>query len=168
MTFLNCYETPEEKRRNFPTVTIPAIFEMAYAGRDVVLDWLRAYGIEDVPSGIPQLIALHDLTRQGKYVTPEKMNCDPPQAVALTIRIGGDCDQWASVLIAGMWALGFEPVLVTFGDNSDHFQHVAVATYFGMSWHLLDPKGDALGMDFNDWRNGHGDYKLWRANEFGY
>lgn len=168
MTVFNCYNSPEEKRRNFPTVTIPLIFEMAWAGRDVVEDWLTAYGIEDIPSGVPQLAAIHNLTRQGRYRSPSQTNCDPPQAVGITIRTGGDCDQWASVLIAGLWVLGFTPVLITFGDNQDSFQHVAVATYWRLSWFLLDPKGDGVGLDFNDWNNGYGDFKLWQANEFGY
>ena len=167
MKVWNCYETPEEKRANFPTVTIPLIFEMAWRGRETVQAWLTDHGMDNVPSGIPQLEALHNLTRQGRYVTPEKLNCDPPQPVEITIKNGGDCDQWASVTMAGMWAMGFNPVLVTFGDYHDQFQHVATATYFE-HWWLLDPKGDSFGRDFNDWHNGYDDFKIWGPSEFGY
>jgi len=164
----NCYATAKDKRIKFVESTIPMIFKMAWHGRNDAREWLQKFGIENVPYGVPQLRALHDLTRQGRYVLPEQYNCDPPQLVADTIAYGGDCDQWASVTMAGMWIMGFSPVLVTFGDESDKFQHVATATFFNFHWFLIDPKGSSEGRDFDTWENQYSVTQIWHPMDFGF
>jgi len=168
MEIKNCYESAQDKREFFPSKTIPLIFRMAWEGRLDARAWLLEFGIEDVPSGVPQLRALHDLTRQGLYKMPEQINCDPPQSVAYTIANGGDCDQWASVTLAGMWVMGFSPVLITFGDENDSFQHVAAGTFFNFHWFLIDPKGSADGKNFDDWKNEYAHCQVWQPMDFGY
>lgn len=144
-----CYSSPEHKRALFPRVVIPAIYYQAARGLDVARDWLRAAGIDTWPAGEPQLIALHELARAGKYRGPLRWNCDPPQTVLETITNGGDCDQWASVILAALKVMGYDASLITFGSQGDRFQHVAVAGKTAGTWYILDPKGDQAGLPFN-------------------
>lgn len=147
-----CYVDAADKRRRFQAEVIPGIYnEAARSARDPSLAyWLQTSGVADAPAGLAQLVALHDLARAGTYRTPAGFNCDPLQAVAVTIDEGGDCDQWAAVLLAAFAILGYEGRLMTFGDAGDRFQHVAVAAKFGRDWYILDPKGDAAGLEFNE------------------
>jgi hypothetical protein len=123
-----CYDTPEDKRRLFPAVVIPAIYAEAHAGAqdDTLHFWLANAGIDQFPHGVAQLAALHELARTGRYTPASPYNCDPIQSVSQTIIEGGDCDQWASVLLAALDVMGYEARLVTFGDELDRFAHVFV------------------------------------------
>jgi hypothetical protein len=151
VTVATCYQTPDDKRRIFPTLVIPTIYNLAALGvNDPTLhDWLQGAGVDRLTPGLGQLLALHELARAGLYRSPWAINCDPPQAVAVTITQGGDCDQWATVLLAATKLFGYRARLVTFGDRNDRFQHVAVAVAQGGKWYNLDPKGDPAGLDFN-------------------
>jgi len=147
-----CYTDSHDKRRRFPSVIIPGIYdEAARSARDPFLaEWLQGAGVADAPPGPAQLFALHELARAGSYAEPAQFNCDPLQAVSTTIAEGGDCDQWAMVLLAALAILGYEARLMTFGDEADRFQHVCIAAKWDRRWHILDPKGDPKGLDFND------------------
>lgn len=150
MTAPACYRTPAEKAALFPAVVIPGIFaEARRAEFDPVLHyWLESVGMASTPRGLPQLLLLHALARAGIYKPAWPHNCDPMQPAGETILNGGDCDQWAAVLIAALAVLGYPARVITFGDQADRFRHVATAARWNGTWFFLDPKGDAVGLDF--------------------
>lgn len=160
-----CYFTDRDKAAKFPATVIPALLAQARAeSDDPTLDaWLRAGGVLAEPWGITQLLTLHELARAGRYRSSNPLHCDPYQHVADTITAGGDCDQWAAVVMAALHALGYEFGLYTFGAAQDEFQHVAPAAQIGLRWYLLDAKGDATGMDFDQADPTYPTRKLWRA-----
>lgn len=166
MEHSRCYTTAADKAARFPAVVIPALLAQAQAERDdgTLLWWLRDGGILAMPEGPAQLEALHDLARQGLYRSPLQMQCDPYQHVADTILYGGDCDQWAAVVMAALAALGYTFGLYTFGNTfSDEFQHVAPGAEFGVRWYLLDAKGDQAGLPFDTADPTYTARRLWRA-----
>lgn len=143
-----CYASAADKRERFPRETIPAIFRAAAAVPTFTLaDWLGQVAM--MGPGVEQLRAVHDLARAGRYRTPAALTCDPQQPARDTILHGGDCDQWAAVLLAGLKYLGYTARLVTFGDRTDPYQHVAVDVEHNGRVFILDPKGSQAGAPFN-------------------
>ena len=158
----DCYASTADKLQKFPAV-IGQIYDLAAAGIDdpILFHWLLAAGAADV-RGLAALTAMHDAARAGAYVTPAQMNCDPPQTVAHTILNGGDCDQWAAVLLAGAAALGIRAELLTFGDDADPYQHVAICAQLDGEWYALDPKGDRAGLPFGAIDHNYAEIKAWQ------
>lgn len=166
MNVASCYSNAEEKRRKFPAVVIPALFDEAARGAHdrALIQWLAATGVADAPRGLPQLAALHEAARAGLYVPSRPANCDPPQPVDWTLARGGDCDQWAAVILAALRHLGYPASLWTFGDGADNFQHVAAAALWGARWRVMDAKGDARGLDFAQIDPSYPVVSTWGAN----
>lgn len=161
-----CYLTRADKAAKFPAVVIPALFAQAQAESDdpTLLWWLRAGTVLDYDPGPRQLEVLHDLARAGRYSPPAAWHCDPHRAVADTVLYGGDCDQWAAVVMAALCRIGYSYGLYTFGQPfGDEFQHVAPAAEFGLRWYLLDAKGDQAGNPFDTADPNYQARKLWRA-----
>lgn len=158
-----CYSTPQDKAALFPAVVIPGIFAAARAGANdpVLRAWLENVGLDTTPRGLPQLLLLHALARAGTYRPAVPHNCDPQQPVAETILHGGDCDQWAAVVLAALLVLGYPGRVITFGDDADRFRHVATAARFDGTWFFLDPKGDAAGLDFGLIDGSYPHYEAW-------
>ena len=146
-----CYASQSEKRQKWPLETLPAIFKAArHATRNPharaqLQAWMQSHGVATAED-------LHNAARAGRYVaTPEpRRHCDPIQPVARTIAHGGDCDQWAAVLLAGLAVLGFDRLwLISVGDEADPYRHVAVMLHAEDRYWRLDPKADQQGVDFN-------------------
>lgn len=160
-----CYQTPEDKATLFPAVVIPGIYADALAAvHDPILHaWLNSVGLDSTSRGLPQLLLLHALARAGTYKPAWPVNCDPRQPVSETILNGGDCDQWASVVLAALLLLGYPGRVITFGDDADKFRHVATAARFNGRWYFLDPKGDAAGLDFGLIDETYPHFEAWNA-----
>lgn len=160
-----CYTSLAEKIEVFPRVVIPQVYGYAVAGADdgTLRDWLDHYAIQWIPRGVAQLLCLHYIARQGLYKQARPYNCDPPQLVADTIQNGGDCDQWATVILAALIVMGYPGRLVTFGSDADPFEHVAVGAKAGGAWYFLDPKGDQGGLDFGAMDSNFPNFQVWDA-----
>lgn len=150
-----CYNTYPEKRRLFAKQTAPAIIRAARQSaqheRDYIAAWLDSHGVLKPDTPWDQLARLHNAARRGKYVPHDPDHCDSVQTAQRTIEHGGDCDQWAHVLLACCLLLGIRAVLVSFGDGQDPYQHAAVVAEIGQAAIVLDPKGSQRGADFNEW-----------------
>lgn len=156
-----CYNTHESKRRDFAARTVPMLRQ---AARDAASNehealgrWMADAGVLAKREPLAVLEALHEAARAGRYTETKPGHCDVLQPVAHTLEHGGDCDQWAVVLLACCLMLGFAPYLVSFGDQpgadpyADPARHVAVICEIGDRSVLLDPKGSQEGADFNEW-----------------
>ncbi len=144
-----CYTSQADKRRRYPVETVPAILAAAQRGardldqRRALVAWMQANNANTAE-------ALHDAARAGTYRQSDRDECDPIQEVSETIANGGDCDQWAAVIMAGLRVLGFARVyLVTAGDEADPYRHAAVEFFAGGRMWLCDPKADQTGHPFN-------------------
>lgn len=150
-----CYATYPAKRRLFERETVPAILRAArQSARDeraFLAEWMERTGVLSHGDTERQLMALHNAARRGRYVPFTPDHCDGQQPAQSTIEHGGDCDQWASVLLACLLLLQVRGTLVSFGDHADPYQHVAVVAEIGHSALILDPKGSQRGADFNEW-----------------
>lgn len=159
------YWTPADKARAFPTRIIPGM--VAQAAADVADEtlhlWLQADGVAAAPRGLPQLYALHQAARAGRYRAPIMPNSDTVHPVSITLTMGGDCDQWAVVLLAALAALGYEAQLCTMGDRRDPYQHVAVRVRHAGHWIWLDPKGDQAGREFGTVDPHYTEARAWLA-----
>lgn len=147
-----CYKSYADKRERWPRVTLPAIFAAArhafndVGERNALRRWMQGHGISTAEQ-------LHEAARKGRYVpTPDPLrHCDPIQPVNFTARHGGDCDQWAAVLLAGLRCLGFENMfLVATGDETDPYRHACAVVEHRGRYYRLDPKADQQGAAFNE------------------
>jgi hypothetical protein len=140
---VKCYESFADKAAQYPGV-VREIVEKASAG------------IPFVPA-FPDLLSLHEWARRGRYV-PElddlgnPSRCDIVQAVPKTLRQGGDCDDWAVVILAGAMRAGWSARVVTGGDPQDPARHVWVEIFDGTRWVPLDAKGSQPGRALGDVR----------------
>lgn len=150
-----CYEDHADKRDRWPRETLPAIFNAARAAvhtlaeRQKLTRWMHAHGIATAEE-------LHEVVRAAPYVSSKRRECDPIQPVSHTIERGGDCDQWAAVILAALRLLGFESLyLVAVGDALDPYQHACVILHANdrgdpqARYWRLDPKPDQRGVPFN-------------------
>lgn len=144
-----CYLSFDDKLHVFPRVTVPMIFAAAAEGTNspALLEWLDQGGVLDAPVGLVQLRALHQLARSGRYV-PGPRGCDQILDTSTVIEEGGDCDNWAAVVLAALRTLGYPSRLSAFGDALDPHEHVTAAAWFGGAWRYLDAKPDQGGSDF--------------------
>lgn len=143
-----CYTSLADKRERYASETIPAIIDAAgIAVRDpsqsqILRNWLVRSGVShDARSGSRALLALHCAVRNAPYRSFDRVGCDHVQSVPQTLARGGDCDNWAAVMIAAATLMGFHDIrLLTTGDEADPFRHVAVAVHDDGVPYLLDPK----------------------------
>jgi hypothetical protein len=158
-----CWLNAVDKRARFPDLIQRLLTEARTQADDPTLIWwLQAGGVADMSGGPGQLYALHELARRGQYRTPAEVHCDPIQPVAQTIHAGGDCDQWAVVVMAALHAMGYPFGLFTFGDRMDPYRHVAPGARWGWRWYLLDAKGDQQGLEF-DQQALYEKFRIWRG-----
>ncbi len=130
-----CYLSLADKARRYVAETIPLVFAQAVNG--------MAASVTPAPS----LAAIHDTIRRGVYVK-EDGPCDEVRPVTQTLADGGDCEDWAAVLLSWLMAAGVAALLVTAGDKDDNFRHVYVLAADNTGWHVLDPKGSQKGLPF--------------------
>lgn len=157
-----CYTSYADKLRRYPAQVVPAILAAAKRGanqvdqRRALVAWMQANDVQTAED-------LHEAARRGTYKHSARPECDPIQEVAQTIAHGGDCDQWAAVVMAGLLVLGFTRVwLTTTGDERDPYQHAAVEFFAaGQQW-TLDPKFDQPGAPFNTRADSHPKIQHWR------
>jgi hypothetical protein len=155
-----CYTTVTGKNRKFPREHAPKILQSARSQakneRELLLAWMGEHRVNAVNNRLDELIRLHRAARLGTYKETRPMNCDRTQSAKTTITRGGDCDQWAAVLLACLLLLGHQEFyLVAFGTpGADEFEHVAVMAMIGERAYLLDPKGSQAGAEFDDWPEG--------------
>lgn len=145
------YQTLADKTALFPALIVPATLAAARAGAQspALAAWLECNRVTLAPWGMAQAMAIHEAARAGLYRPTVPTNCDVVQAVETTLRRGGDCDQWAAVVLAALAMLGYPDCqLATFGDDRDPYQHVAVLANVGNQYAVLDPKGDQQGREF--------------------
>jgi hypothetical protein len=144
-----CYQDHDHKRETFARVTVPSIFAAARAGvaEPALHEWLNFHGVLGAPRGLSQLRALHETARGSRYV-PGPRGCDSILDVSTVIDQGGDCDNWAAVLLAAAAAMGYPARLHAFGTARDPHEHVAVAVFWAGAWRYLDAKGDQEGEEF--------------------
>jgi hypothetical protein len=154
-----CYVDQRDKRRRFVLETVPAI--LANAERhvreeeQVIGRWMLEHGVFDHGNPWDQLGFLHEAARKGRYVRTRPLRCDRTQSASKTLADGGDCDQWASLLLAACRILGIRASLCAFGDplesEGDPYQHVATVAEFNRAVAIMDPKGNQAGASFNEW-----------------
>jgi hypothetical protein len=163
-----CYVSLAHKLDAYPRETLPRIMRRAEAatgdGAELLAldEWLPRAGLtlETVPQ-VRDLVALHELAREGVYRRPKNKRCDPIRFPSHTLANGGDCDQWATVLLAVLWSWGLPAWLVTSGDDRDPYRHVYVETELDGAVYILDPKGSQVGSDF-DVRSPHELHTRWQ------
>lgn len=158
MTRAVCYRSFEHKRTEYVARTLPAIFSAA-------LDGMQLFRAE--PPTLELMRRLHDEVRAMEYAPEAEpkglaQHCDADhkaidevQAVARTLGEGGDCEDYAALLLAALWAMGFPAGIETAGDAQDPFQHVRVIASLpgDARTFILDPKPDPAGVDFGErWR----------------
>ncbi len=148
-----CYASHADKRARFPSETVRAILagarRAARERADLLTGWLDANGVLILPRhSVAQLAALHAAARAGRYVAPQPLHCDVAQDVAETIARGGDCDQWAMVILACARLLDMPAWLVAAGDTADPYRHVWCQVRAGGRWWDVDPKGTPEGLEF--------------------
>lgn len=140
------YKSHEHKARVYVAETLPAIFRAAFEpsveSQNALERWMKQ-NITGSHKSL-QLVQLHDAARAGKYVA-ENLPQDEIRTIAQTLTMGGDCEDWAVVLIAACRELGISAKVATSGDANDNFLHV----YIRALGFVLDPKGSQLGVAFN-------------------
>lgn len=156
-----CYANNADKRIRFVRETVPAILASARAQAELeeytLGRWMFRHRVLTQENPWDMLQALHNAARQGTYRTTKPAHCDRTQTAARTLMDGGDCDQWAAVLMACCTILGLRATLCAFGDpladkHGDPYRHVGVVVEIGsQSQVYLDPKGSQAGADFNEW-----------------
>jgi len=154
MSGMLCYASYDQKRADYPGVVIPRLVELAFKAakrKPVELrTWLAGFGLDLDRSGatVRELSLLHHAARGGRYRVNYPLHCERFQPVETTLAEGGDCDQWAVVLMAVLFAWGVPVTFVGAGDDLDPFQHVYVRAYAN-GWYTLDPKPDQRGEEFD-------------------
>lgn len=164
-----CYASFADKARRYPAETLPAVLAAAAQapGHPVFDNWFhRAVSARALADPVTRLRQLHDAVRAGAYV-PEldargnDLACDVVRFTQTTIRAGGDCEDWAAVLLAGTAIIADGALLVTSGETHDNFLHIAVAAMLGGRLYLLDPKGDEFGAPFDTRGESYGIRRYW-------
>lgn len=146
------YSSRADKAQRYQAETIPAMFAAAADERDqgnglrLLETMLRAR--ITTASKLAQLMQLHSFIRAGVY-QPEHGPRDEIRSIRHTLLHGGDCDDWAPVLLAACRLLGVNCALETSGYAWDPFAHVYAVALFDGQAIVLDPKGSQLGVDFN-------------------
>ena len=148
-----CYASFPDKRQRYQAQTLPVILAEAsepltVAAREFLA---RALGNGAV---VDRLRSLHDTVRAARYIderdaSGDLSNCDHVRGIHETVTQGGDCEDWAAVLLRGCKLIGVPAYAVTSGEHHDPFMHVSVAAIVGNQLYLLDPKGDQQGAPFN-------------------
>lgn len=155
------YDSYEHKAKAYFDQTLPAIFRAAfeptYESQKALDRWMR----EEVTASRKsfQLRELHEAARAGKYVA-ENLPQDEIRTMLQTLRMGGDCEDYAAVLLAGCRLMGVKAKLVTSGDSQDNFLHVFVTA----NGYILDPKGSQAGADFNKRSENNPVVRVWDWN----
>lgn len=153
-----CYGTVSEKNHRFYTETLPAIAQQVAETlsnpneQQALKNWLRVNQVIPGSRGPAMLQRLHQAARAGQYVPTERHNCDRIQPVSETIKHGGDCDQWSTVLLAALWQVGVtRTFLVTTGTHQDPILHIATAASLtSMDLSYFDPKPNQQGVVFDE------------------
>jgi len=155
-----CYANGPDKRRRFLRETVPAILasarRQARDEEDTLGRWMHERGVLKQANPWDRLGMLHEAARGGRYVETRPRRCDRTKTAADTLAEGGDCDQWAAVILACCNILGIRANLCAFGDDladteGDPYQHVAVVAEVNSAVAILDPKGNQAGSPFNVW-----------------
>ncbi|MCW8134714.1 MAG: hypothetical protein KIT75_03475 [Planctomycetota bacterium] len=145
-----CYASFADKAERYQRETLRAVFDASRAPLSPATRWFFSRCIvgENMES---RLRSLHGCARSGRYVAEvgDLAHCDEVRTMHETVDTGGDCEDWAAVLFAGIKLCGAQPLLVTSGEAHDNFMHVAAAALWGQQLWLLDPKGDSIGAPFN-------------------
>lgn len=152
-----CYSSFRDKRQRYQEQTLPVVLAEAH---EPLTATARAFFAQAVGIGAPsnhpvdRLRNLHDTVRAAAYVAErdgsgELVNCDQVRSIHDTIVNGGDCEDWAAVLLRGCKLVGVPAYIVTSGEHHDPFMHVSVAAIVADRLYLLDPKGDQQGAPFN-------------------
>lgn len=174
-----CYASFADKAQRYVRETLPAVLAAAAdaPGHQVFDNWFRRnVSARALAEPLTRLKQLHDAVRAGRYV-PEldargnDLACDVVRYTETTIRAGGDCEDWAAVLLAGAAIVADGALLVTSGEPHDNFLHICVAALLGGRLYLLDPKGDEFGAPFNSRGESYSVVRYWtrgpggKANE---
>jgi len=139
---LVCYKSYEDKAARWvPSIGFGIVRE-AVRGSEAVAAALRLAGVRDVRG-------LHAWLQTGLYVA-ETGSCDDMQSVATTLLRGGDCEDWAAVALAGLWALGVAGRVVGGGDSVDPYRHVWIEAWTDDGWRALDAKPHQDGYPFGE------------------
>ncbi|MDC1141882.1 hypothetical protein OAU50_02220 [Planctomycetota bacterium] len=179
-----CYNSDADKGARFKAETLPLIADTIAETFDDFGEYktLRAWLRENEVMGKGRagtLERLHNAARAGIYLSVRQANCDIIQPVSRTLESGGDCDQWATALIAALTHLGYSrKYLVAVGDSKDPLQHIStVASRDGIDFWYLDPKPNQTGVLFNRradnlpiirfWQYDHNTRKFSRATLIG-
>jgi len=152
-----CYLSFPDKADKYVRLTLPAVFDAAAdaQGLRVFDNWFQQnVQPRALADALERAKQLHDAARAGAYVEERDgagndLPCDVVRSLATTIRAGGDCEDWAAVLLAGLAFIGLPALLVTSGEPHDSFLHICAATWIDGRLYLLDPKGDHYGAPFN-------------------
>lgn len=135
------YASYAHKRQAYLAQTLPAVRAAALAGVEAVRRHVKpGWSIKQ----------LHEWARAGLYVG-EDGPIDCVRDVALTIERGGDCEDWAAVLLAGAIVLDVPARIVTAGDDRDPHRHVYVEFFDPASgWVPSNPKGSQYGQSLGE------------------
>jgi hypothetical protein len=164
------YPSWEAKAQLWPRRVLPQIIQRANeaaqgADWQALAAWLEAHGLplpESNSATTQRLAALHEAVRKGRYKSdPNGMDIVYPVALPKphgaqgasiypTIEQGGDCDDWAPVILAPLMRWKIPARIVAVGTERDPFAHVFVRarTRDGASY-ALDPKGNQTGFAFD-------------------
>jgi len=142
------YQSLADKATRYVNETLPAIFAAAEDGPNFG-NGAGTLALFRLIERVRNLEQLHAAIRGGRYVD-ETGPKDDVQDLADTLANGGDCEDWAAVLVAACRLLGIRCCVTTSGQAWDNFLHVYVtAQDRDGAWYVLDPKGSGLGADFN-------------------
>lgn len=131
----------------------------------VVGEFLRARGLRLAGSGADAR-DLHRWAQAGRYVDDPGPR-DEIRPVAQTLREGGDCEDWAAVLLAALHQAGRPARIVTAGDARDNFLHIYVETLQDGRWQPMDPKGSQSGRAFGSDLHGYPILRYWTWDDHG-
>lgn len=148
-----CYSSFEDKRQRYQAQTLPAVLAEAHEPLTATSRAFYAVAL-GVGQHVDRLRNLHDTVRAARYIAERDVsgdlaNCDQVRSIHDTIVNGGDCEDWAAVLLRGCKLIGVPAYIVTSGEHHDPFMHVSVAAVVADRLYLLDPKGDQQGAPFN-------------------
>lgn len=164
-----CYASFPDKALKYVAQTLPAVYAAAGdAPSDPVFDnWFhRNIAPRSMATALQRLQQLHRAVRNGRYVeeldaSGRDVPCDAVRTLRETLLHGGDCEDWAAVLLAGAGMIGVRAWLVTSGETHDNYLHICAAAEVGNTLLLLDPKGDSYGAPFNVRSETYGVRRYW-------
>lgn len=155
------YPSFEAKARGYIAHTLPEVFRVAFypsaESQEALGRWMDSHITAKRKSF--QLRQLHDAARAGKYVA-ENLPQDEIRTIAQTLAVGGDCEDWAAVLVAACRELGIPAQIATSGNAQDNFLHVYIIAY----GFVLDPKGSQVGVDFNSHSENYPVQRFWMSD----